>query len=114
MLTALIFIIVTSNHSPPHVDASVDVGVDVSIDASVGVSVDVSVDVGMSDISQKAPTPTATIAPIALSYTSDDASAPLPADAWYRYAYTSQSYQSTHVRASPGWHAGLPHPQAAK
>lgn len=108
MLTALIFIIVTSNH-PPHVDASVDASVNVSIDASV----DVSVDVGMSDISQKAPTPT-TIAPIALSYTSDDASAPLPADAWYRYAYTSRSCQSTHVRASPGWHAGLPHPQAAK
>ena len=113
MLTALIFIIVTSNHSPPHVDTGVDVSVNVIVDVGVDASVDAGVDVGMSDISQKAPTPT-TIAPIALSYTSDDASAPLPSDAWYRYAYTSQSCQSTHVRASPGWHAGLPHPQAAK
>lgn len=81
MCSPLLFLSLSQATIPPHVDASVDASVDAIVNVSVGVSVDVSVDVGMSDISQKAPTPTATIAPIALSYTSDDASAPLPSDA---------------------------------
>lgn len=84
MCSPLLFLSLSQATIAPHVDAGVnvivDAGVDVSVDVDVDVSVDVGVDVGMSDISQKAPTP-ATIAPIALSYTSDDASAPLPADA---------------------------------